>query len=50
MSDSYDIFDSHEFVPEGADQAKKDAYAQQEILRQIAWETVSKYPHAGIAK
>ena len=36
-------------LPEGADQAKKDAYAQQEILRQIAWETVSKYPYAGIA-
>jgi len=37
-------------LPEGADQAKKDAYAQQEILRQIAWETVSKYPYAGVAK
>jgi len=37
-------------LPEGADQAKKDAYKQQEILRQIAWETVSKYPYAGIAK
>ncbi len=36
-------------LPEGADQAKKDAYAQQEILSQIAWETVSKYPYAGIA-
>jgi len=36
-------------LPEGADQAKKDAYAQQEILREIAWETVSKYPYAGIA-
>ncbi len=37
-------------LPEGADQAKKDAFAQHEILRQIAWETVSKYPYAGIAK
>ena len=37
-------------LPEGADQPKKDAYAQQEILRQIAWETVSKYPYAGVAK
>jgi len=37
-------------LPEGADQAKKDAYAQQEILRQIAWETVSKYPYSGITK
>ncbi|GDX12063.1 hypothetical protein LBMAG57_38350 [Verrucomicrobiota bacterium] len=36
-------------LPEGTDQGKKDAYAQQEILRQIAWETVSKYPYAGIA-
>jgi hypothetical protein len=34
--------------PDGADQAKKDAYAQQEILRQIAWETVSDFPYAGI--
>jgi len=37
-------------LPDGANQAQKDAYAQQEILRQIAWETVSKYPYAGIAK
>ena len=36
-------------LPEGADQAKKDACAQQEILRQIAWETVSKYSYAGVA-
>ena len=35
-------------LPEGADQSKKDAYTQQEILRQIAWETVSKYPYAGV--
>ena len=33
---------------EGADQATKDGYAQQEILRKIAWETVSEYPYAGI--
>lgn len=33
---------------EGADQATKDAYAQQALLRQIAWETVSEYPYAGV--
>jgi hypothetical protein len=34
--------------PDSADQAAKDGYAQQAILRQIAWETVSEYPYAGI--
>ena len=34
--------------PDSADQAAKDGYAQQAILRQIAWETVSDYPYAGI--
>jgi hypothetical protein len=33
---------------EGADQAAKDAYAREALLRQIAWETVSEYPYAGI--
>ena len=35
--------------PDGADQAQKDDYAQQVILRNIAWETVSGYPYAGVA-
>jgi hypothetical protein len=35
--------------PDSADQAAKDGYAQQAILRQIAWETVSKYSYAGVA-
>ena len=34
--------------PDSADQAAKDGYAQQELLRKIAWETVSEYPYAGI--
>jgi len=34
--------------PEGADQAAKDAYAREALLRQIAWETVSEYPYAGL--
>ena len=34
--------------PDSADQAAKDGYAQQAILRQIAWETVSKYSYAGV--